>query len=89
MDMPRELTETVEMLCGTIECQVFYCADFPQALLIGSDSTWIVRVYADGDYESAYTSQLPMETFLGLGENEHTITDDVTELQGFATGFDC
>lgn len=88
MDMPRELTNTVEMICGTVECQVFYCADFPQALLIGNDSTWIARVYADGSYESAYLSTEPIETYVSVVEDTFTVSD-LPALQGFATGFDC
>jgi hypothetical protein len=88
--MSKAMQEGIDMILGCCEGQVFFSRDFPQAIIIGNDSTWIARVSQDGSTEEAYLSTRPMEEFVGMGENEHAIhEDDLPELQGFTTGFTC
>lgn len=92
-DVPEEVTAEVNFILGACSGTVFYNAD-GDALILGEDHTWIARVAWDaGDQEArtyeAWLSTVPMEDFAGLGENEHRVPDDVSELQGFEAGFSC
>jgi hypothetical protein len=82
------MAEAIEMITGCCEGQVFISRDFPQALIIGNDSTWIARVSEDGSTEEAYLSTEPIETLISCVEDTFTV-DHLPELQGFTTGFTC
>ena len=78
----KKMLESIEMITSTCEGQAFYSRDFPQALIIGNDSTWIARVSEDGSTEEAYLVQYPAEC-LSTADGD----DNPEHIKGFTTGF--
>jgi len=89
-DIPvtKEMRDAIDMILGCCPGQVFFSRDFPQALILADDSTWIARVNSDGSTEEAYLSTEPLETLVSVKEDTFTASD-LPELQGFTTGFTC
>lgn len=86
LPVSQAMQEAIEMITGTCPGQVFFSLDFPQAIIIGDDSTWIARVSYDGSTEESYLSTIPIESYVSAVEDTYTI-DHLSDLQGFTTGF--
>lgn len=81
-----EMQEGIDMVTGACGGQVFFSRDFPQALILADDSTWIARVSSDGSTEEAYLSTEPIANYV---DSQAYREEDLPELQGFTTGFTC
>jgi hypothetical protein len=85
---PKALTETVEAICGTIGGQVFYRDDdeYPEAIILMDDKTYMVRVAFDGSTSDAYASTTPLEDI--VRDDIYSVAD-LPELEGWSTGWSC
>lgn len=92
----NDVMEEVASIAATLPGIAYY-AENGEVLFLTNDGEYIISVEPDdGEFNngkpttsSAYLSTVPMETFAGLGENEHRIADDVSELKGWSTGWEC
>lgn len=84
----RAQAEEIASVKSALPVTEFWSINGVCLLMNMADQTYIIRVNRDGSSATAYLSQIPMENFTGLGENEHRITDDVSELQGWSSGWE-
>lgn len=89
--IPEHVRHVVEEeILGVVNGTVFYNSN-GDALILGDDHSWIARVTHDEEMaytEEAYLSTQPIESYLGVRENEHAYQeDDLPALKGFETGF--
>lgn len=80
----------IALVTGSVPCQVFRRTvnygggDYPDALLLGDDGSFVVHVAYDGSMEEAYLINEPIEdaAHCCMGEPGD-------ELKGFTNGFTC
>ena len=78
--------EAVEMITGCCPATVYYSPD-GAAVIVANDGTWVARVDTEGNYDSAYTSTIPITDLVHTEEPYKT--DDLKWLEGFESGWEC
>ena len=89
-DYTPEQLEGIESVLACLDGDVFRNPETQEVLILTDGGNYIISVRPDGDTSSTYACLEPLENFLGPKENEHVLhEEDLSELQGWSTGWEC
>jgi hypothetical protein len=90
--IPNEYTtaqqEAIESVLACLDGDVFLNQETGEVVILTDGGNYIISVATTGETSSTYAATGPLEDFLGPKENEHVL-QDVSEIQGWETGWTC